>query len=222
VFWGEYFDNTTRDEVHIYAGTNQGSRWEVAYTFPKGAIRHVHNIVYDPWGSCLWVLTGDYGRECRILRASCDFSRVDAVLEGNQQARAVALVPSEEGLYFSSDTPLEENHVYHLDRQGRLSKLASLSSSSTYGCCVGRHIFFSTMVEPSTANRDRHVRVYGSRDGQDWHPLLAWQKDRWPSALFQYGNAVLPDGNSTTPYLALTTVAAESQDMVLSLYSIHL
>src|SRR5271165_5443303 len=67
VYWGEYFDNAARDEVHIYASTDAGATWGVAYTFPKGAIRHVHNIVHDPWGTCLWVLTGDYDDECRIL-----------------------------------------------------------------------------------------------------------------------------------------------------------
>lgn len=221
VFWGEYFDNAARDEVYIYASQDHGSRWEVAYTFPKRAIRHVHNIVYDPWENSLWVLTGDYGRECRILRASCDFSKVEVALEGNQQARAVALVPCEGGVYFSSDTPSEENYVYHLDRQAVLSKLALLSSSSIYGCRVGSSLFFSTMVEPSAANTDRHVRVYGSRDGHDWRPLLAWQKDRWSPAVFQYGNAFLPDGNNTTPYLAVSTVAVQPDDVVLSLYSIQ-
>jgi len=51
--------------------------------------------------------------------------------------------------------------------------------------------------------------------------LLAWKKDRWPISLFQYGNAFLPDGNNTTPFLALTTVAVENDDMVLSLYSVE-
>ena len=73
VYWGEYFDNPHRDEVHIYASTDHGLTWNVAYTFPQGAIRHVHNIVYDKWEDCLWVLTGDNGPECRILKASCDF-----------------------------------------------------------------------------------------------------------------------------------------------------
>src|SRR5580700_6312404 len=50
VFWGEYFDNASRDEVHVYTSTDAGTTWSVAYTFPKGAIRHVHNIVHDPWG----------------------------------------------------------------------------------------------------------------------------------------------------------------------------
>lgn len=241
VFWGEYFDNASRDEVHIYASTDGGATWGVAYTFPKGAIRHVHNIVHDPWGKCLWLLTGDYGDECRILRASCDFRQVEIVLRGHQQARAVALVPTENGLYFSSDTPLETNSIYRLDRraldrqaldrqvldgqakdrQGWLSQLAPLSSSSIYGCRVGRDVFFSTMVEPSTVNTDRSVRIFGGCEGRDWRPMLAWQKDRWPMRFFQYGNAFLPDGENSTPYLAVTAIAVESEDMITSLYAVQ-
>jgi hypothetical protein len=224
IFWGEYFDNPQRDEVHIYASTDAGATWAVAYTFPKGAIRHVHNIVHDPWGDCVWILTGDYGDECRILRATCDFSRVEAVLQGNQQARAVAFVPTEEGLYFSSDTPLESNYIYRLDRQGDVSRLAPISSSSIYGCRVGSQVFFSTMVEPSQLNPDRNVRIYGSPTAcgdAPWPPLLAWQKDRWPMGLFQYGNAFLPDGINSTLYLAVSTVAVESDDRVISLYAVN-
>jgi len=227
IYWGEYFDNPARDQVHIYASTDSGANWNVAYTFPKGAIRHVHNIVHDPWANCLWVLTGDYGDECRILRATCDFSRVEPVLQGQQQARAVAAIPTEQGLYFSSDTPLESNFIYRLDRHDQLQQLAPISSSSIYGCRVGSRVFFSTMVEPSEANRDRHVRVYASdtrsrannADPQA-QPLLAWKKDAWPMGLFQYGNAILPDGNNTTPFLAVTTVAVESDDATTSLYSV--
>jgi len=221
VFWGEYFDNADRDEVHVYVSTDEGATWTVAYTFPKSAIRHVHNIVHDPWASCLWLLTGDYGDECRIVRASHDFRQVDVVLQGDQQARAVACVPGADGLYFSSDTPLESNAIYHLERQGKLTRLAPLSSSSIHCCRVGRDIFFSTMVEPSTENPDRFVRIYVGREGRDWRPLLAWQKDRWHMRLFQYGNALLPNGENNTPYLAVTTIAVESEDMVTSLYAIQ-
>lgn len=137
VYWGEYFDNPSRAEVHVYASHDAGMTWKIAHTFPKGAVRHIHNIVHDPRGDCLWLSTGDYGDECRLLRASCDLSRVETVLQGNQQARAVALVPMEDGLYFSSDTPLESNFIYLLDRQGELSRLASVSSSSINGAASG-------------------------------------------------------------------------------------
>jgi hypothetical protein len=220
IFLGEYFDNPDRHEVHIYTSSDRGSTWEVAYTFPRGAIRHVHNIVYDEWASCLWVLTGDNGSECRILRASCDFKNVDVVLSGNQQARAVALVPTSDGPYFSSDTPLESNHIYRLDRGGNLTELAPLSSSSIYGCRAGSGIFFSVMVEPSPANPDSNVRLYGSLDGSRWVDLMHWKKDFWPMSLFQYGNAVLPDGRNATEFLAVTTVAVDRGDLKTSIWRV--
>jgi len=217
VLWGEYFDNARREEVRVYASRDCGESWEVGYTFPKGAIRHVHNVVYDEWEKCLWILTGDYGAECRILRAGCNFRSVEPVLSGNQQARAVALVPSAEGLHFSSDTPLEKNHVFLLDRQGKLTVQAELSSSSIYGCRVGNSLFFSTMVEPSKVNAERRVRVYAGHGGARWQPVLEWKKDRWPMRLLQYGNAILPDGENTTDYLAVTTIAVEGGDLMTAI-----
>jgi hypothetical protein len=212
VFWGEYFDNVPRDEAHVYASADRGTHWDVAYTFPNGQIRHIHNIVYDQWGDCLWILTGDNGAECRILRASRDFRNVDVVFAGKQQARSAALIPTREAVYFSSDTPFETNRVYRLDRAGNLSEVMTLASSSIFGCRAGRAIFFSTMVEPSTINRERNAGLYGSADGSRWDCLLQWQKDRWPIRLFQYGNVLLPDGNNTTSLIAATTVAVEGAD----------
>jgi hypothetical protein len=224
VYWGEYFDNAARDEVHIYGSNDGGMTWNIAYAFPKGAIRHVHNIVFDPWIDGLWIFTGDYGDECRILRAACDFSQVEIVLQGKQQARAVAAIPTENGLFFASDTPLEKNHIYRLDRQATLIQLAEISSSSIYGCRVGSRLFFSTMVEPSEVNHDLEVLIYDGdlREPGRWQPLMAWQKDPWPMGLFQYGNAFFPDGHHATSYLALTTAAVRADDMVTSLYQLDL
>jgi hypothetical protein len=222
VFFGEYFDNAARDAVHIYASANHGATWEVAYTFAAGEIRHVHNIVYDEWDDCLWVLTGDNGRECRILRASYDFRNVDTVISGNQQARAVALVPTKDALYFSSDTPLESNYVWRLDRGGNLTQLSALNSSSIYGCRVGGSVFFTTMVEPSNTNCTSEVCLYGSADCVQWSRLLRWEKDRWPMKFFQYGNAFLPDGTNNTDLLAVTTLAVTDGDLETGLWRVNI
>jgi hypothetical protein len=220
IFWGEYFDNPTRDEVHIYGSADNGMKWQISHTFPKGSIRHVHNIVHDPWENCLWILTGDDGAECRILRASCDFKNVDVVLSGYQQARAVAMVPAEDGLYFSSDTPFERNHIYRLDRKGNVATLADIDSSSINGCRVGNAMFFSTIVEPSQINLVRTANVYGALDGASWKKQISWEKDGWPKGFFQYGNAFLPDGQNATDILALTTIAVKAGDMEASLWRI--
>jgi hypothetical protein len=219
VCWGEYFDNPLRNEVHVYSSHDEGRTWSVAYTFPAGSIRHVHNVVFDPWGDCLWVLTGDVGRECRILRTSCDWSDVCEVLAGNQQARAVAAVPAEDALFFASDTPLERNYIYRLDRLGRLDRQAPVEGSVFYGCTAGDGLFFSTAVEPSQVNRSPQVTVCGSRDGDSWQQVLAWTKDRWSMRFFQYGVGILPAGAHQS-LLAVTTVGVEDADGVTSVWKV--
>jgi hypothetical protein len=229
IYWGEYFGNRERAEVHIYASTDRGSTWQIAYTFPAGSIRHIHNIVYDRWGDCLWILTGDEGAECKVLRASCDLRAVEVVLAGHQQARAVAVIPTQKGLYLSTDTPFEKNHVYRLDYQnGRpasVEQVGDLASSSIYGCQVGEAMFFSTMIEPSPVNTAREVQIVGwracSSGGTNWQVLARWKKDKLPIRYFQYGNAFLPDGQNSTHYLAATTFAVETDDLVTTLWEVE-
>ena len=221
VFWGEYFDNRARAQVNIYSSSDCGNSWNIVHTFPRGEIRHVHNIVYDPWQNCMWILTGDNGSECRIMRCSCDFSHVENVLIGSQQTRAAALVPTPRGIVFSTDTPSQQNHVYRLDRTGNLEKLADLSSSSICACAVGDSLFFSTMAEPSSINTAKEVRLYGSVDGSNWKTLLQYQKDRWPMGPFQYGNIFLPEGANNSGVLALTSCAVTGADSVTSLWTVQ-
>jgi len=218
IFWGEYFDNSARDEVHIYASEDDGRSWVVAHTFPKRSIRHVHNICYDRWENCLWILTGDYGSECRILCASIDFNVVDEVLAGNQQARAVAGIVTASGLFFASDTPIEQNYIYLLDREGHVSKLAPIPSSSIYGCQNRNGVFFSTMVEPSDVNPTKDIHLLGTVGGDSWNTIAAWRKDRFPMKFFQYGNAFLPDGDNHTDLLAVSTIAVQGEDLQTTIW----
>jgi hypothetical protein len=220
VFWGEYFNNPGRDAVHVYGSDDHGASWKVVHSFEKNSIRHVHNIVYDPWEHCFWVLTGDLGAECRVLRASLDWGRVESVISGSQQARSVAAVPREDGLYFASDTPLEQNYIFKLDRKGKLARLAEIHASVLCGCAVGDAVFFTTMVEPSAVNLDRTVSVYGSARRSEWARYQSWKKDWWPARLFQYGNAFLPSGSNSTKLLAMTAVAVEGRDMEGSVWRV--
>ena len=212
LFWGEYFDNAGKDEVHIYGSHDRGLTWQVVHTFPRNGVRHVHNVVYDKWADCLWVLTGDIEHECRVVRASCDWKQVDEVIAGNQQARAVSMVPTEDAIYFATDTPLEDNFIYRMDRSGNLTKVEHTNNSSLYGCRAGNALFFSTMAEPSEHNTDRHARLYGSFDGASWDMLLGWPKDFWPT-LFQFGNVILPTGENPTNVLAVTGFAVKGHDL---------
>jgi hypothetical protein len=79
-------------------------------------------------------------------------------------------------------------------------------------------LFFSTMIEPSEVNRSREVEIVGSGDGRGWEVFARWRKDDLPMRYFQYGNAFLPDGENSTPYLAATSAATSTDDMVTSLW----
>jgi hypothetical protein len=218
VFWGEYFDNAQRAEANIYGSHDGGLTWDVAHTFPAHSIRHVHNIVYDRWRDCLWIFTGDYGDECKIICASWDLSAMNEVVSGDQQCRAVAAVTCAEGIYFATDTPLEQNYICLLDRSGKVHKLEAIPSSSIYGCRNRHGIFFSTMVEPSDVNLTANVTLVGSTTGSDWQHLASWRKDMWPMKFFQYGNAFFPDGNNSTEFLAATTIAVRDADSVTTIW----
>jgi len=211
-YWGEYFDNPARAEVRIYGSDDDGQTWHVAHTFSAGEVRHVHNIVYDRWRTCLWVLTGDEGKECRIIRASLDLRQLDTVAQGTQQFRSVAFVPTPEAVYFASDTPYEPNHIYRLADDGEIHRLAPISASAISGCEVYNAVFFSTMAEPTKVNCRDCVQLYGSLDGDSWTSLAHWNKDGWPLRWLQYGAVRLAAGNNSTPLLAASSVAVNPDD----------
>jgi hypothetical protein len=70
-------------------------------------------------------------------------------------------------------------------------------------------------------NKSREVQISGSSDGANWQVLASWKKDNLPMRFFQYGNAFLPDGENSTRYLAATTIAVESADLVTTLWEVE-
>ena len=220
IYWGEYFNNPGREEVHVYGSPDGGYTWDVVYTFAAGSIRHVHSITYDPYGDHLWMCTGDYGEESRIMRVSNDWKVVETVLEGGQQHRAVRPIPTPNGLYFATDSELEQNYICRLDSNGKAERLHPTNGPSLWGCRVGSLLFFSTGVEPSKVNPGRQACLYGSADGTSWSQLLAWPKDPWHMRAFQYGNIVLPQGTGDANILAASGVAVRGEDQALNIWEV--
>ena len=126
----------------------------------------------------------------------------------------------EYAIQLSTHTPLERNHVLRLERSGRVDPVAELASSSIFGCRAAGALFFTTMVEPSAANATREVHLAGSADGTQWE-VLAREKRTLPIRHLQYGNAMLPDGENTTNYLAATTMAVKGADLVTTLWVVE-
>ena len=221
IYWGEYFNNPTRDEVHVYASTDEGRTWDVAYTFSSSFIRHVHSVTYDPYRDHLWMCTGDYGAECRIMRVSNDWQVIEPVLEGSQQVRTVRPIPAADGLYFTTDSELEQNYVYRLNSDDHLEQLHPINGPGMWSCQVGNALFFSSDIEPSKVNLDPLAAVYGSLNGTSWSRLVAWRKDLWHKRFFQYGNIVLPRGSNSSNVLAASGMAVQKEDDVMHVWRVE-
>lgn len=195
VFFGEYHDNAERGPMKIY-GTVDFKTWRVAHEFPAGEIRHIHGIFFDKFENCFWVLTGDRGNEAGILRFSADFSHGEWVHRGDQSVRVVSVVCLENGLFFPTDTEIERNAAYFMERSSRkLTRLRDLESSSFNATKVGDWLLLSTVTEPSKVNTTPSIHLWATRDMRNWKKLAEFEKDSWPY-LFQYGNASFPEGET--------------------------
>src|SRR5207249_3044949 len=116
IVFGEYWPNTRRSAVHIYASADSGTSWRPVYTFREGAIRHVHGISYDPWEDCFWICTGDNEAESLLLRASADFRNVTIVRKEAQSNRFFSLLVLEDRLLAATDIPHGQNHICAIEK----------------------------------------------------------------------------------------------------------
>ncbi len=207
LYFGEYFGNPERDQVHVYGSDDGGRSWSVAHTFPAGSIRHVHAVHWDPWRLGVWVLTGDDGDEAGLWWTSDGFRTLDPVLRGDQRARAIGMLPTQEGIVVPMDSPTETNRVNLFDpRTGRMDELATLPGSAFFASRARGVLLVSTAVEAKGVNADPRVALYASADGTHWEPVarferdLAWLHDK--RGYLQLPALVLPTGEEADAVLA--------------------
>lgn len=193
LFFGEYFSNQNRSEVHIYGSFDYGETWRKVYTFPENSIRHVHGIYYDPHRKGAWVLTGDIKEECQILFTDDEFESLNTVLKGSQMVRAVSIIPMKEKVIIPTDTPLEKNfiQVFYPDTM-RLNAVHQIEGSAFYCSQFDSSLVVSTVVEPSEVNKSKYAKIYISKDGEEWRELYSRHKDCWHLKYFQYSALMLP------------------------------
>ncbi len=217
VVFGEYWDNGQREPVHIFGSDDGGLSWRVLYMFDAGAIRHVHGISYDRFEDCFWICTGDRDGECRLVRASPDFSDMRVVRQGGQRFRFYSLTVAEDVLLTSTDSPNQPNQIciYYKD-EDRLERVADIENSSFYGCLVGRQAFVSTNAEASVCNDETASHVWtGSLDHGDWRHLFRFPVDlpyrlsqsRFvPDGLFQFSRIYFPEGENPSTMLVCYSI----------------
>lgn len=214
LYYGEYRNNPERGTIRLFR-SEDGLRWEVVRRFER--IRHIHGVYFDPHANALWVTTGDTDSESALWRSTDGFASLECVLSGSQRSRVVAMLFTEQHVFFGSDAPDEANHLYRYDRRrGTVTQLIDVEGSVFHAGQVDDWLLFSTAVEPSRVNRSRDAVLYGSPDGERWVTLARHRKDRWHLKYFQYGQLILPTGSNATGRCWYSTFAVDGEPTIFS------
>lgn len=215
IYYGEYFRNINRNCVNVYVSEDYAKTWNVIYKFEKGTIRHIHGIFSDPYTGSIWMTTGDEDHESAIYVVDKDFRKMEIVSGGNQSARAMQLIFTENFVYFGTDTPFQKNYICRISKKsGNIERLCLVDSSVYWGCKVGESIFFSTAVEPSKIDRERTACVWKLDDGEKWEKICSLKKDWLPCIYFQPAQIFFPQGKNKTGFLFFTPISTEHDQTI--------
>lgn len=232
IYYGEYFGNGNKDEGSIRKIKNDFSGDTICYTFEKGKINHIHNIIPDQKNKCVWISTGDFGEGAGIWRANNNFKTVTPVLVGKQEYRSCVAFPTEEGLLYATDTPFELNSIRLLFQdksEWKTKKISDIKGASIYGCKFNDKYVFSTSVEPNGFNTSLWQLLFGRTKGDGildyyshvylgdlkngFEEILQTKKDRFPFIPFQFGVVVFPTGHLFGKKLPFYNIATKKDDL---------
>ena len=192
VFWGEYFQNTTKSLVNVYGSVDRGKTWNILYTFKTGNINHIHGLFYDMYTDRMWFLTGDRENECIIGYTEDEFKSIHEVFRGSQEYRSCQLFFYENFIVYATDSQYMQNEIRKIDRKTlEITSLAKIQGSAIKGGQTGDVSYLSTTIEPSKVNRDRFSHIWVTKDGEHWEDVFKAEKDCWP-AIFQFGTFEFP------------------------------
>jgi hypothetical protein len=213
--FGEYFSNPKKGPANIWRKLEQSTNgWSILYTFPIGAINHIHNIFQIK--DRVLVLTGDFGDASAIWSFDFTFSDCRLVGYGSQMYRATWISNFNNSFYYATDSQLEQNYLVCLsDRLGEncIQELCKLPGSSIYhGVSLDpSRLIFSTSVEcdepsgnafadlfslrrgPGITSNNSYIFEY-DLDGDVLLDVFSLEKDYFPFRLFQFGSFIFPSG----------------------------
>jgi len=217
IIWGEYIGNKERRVINVFASYDLGETFEVVYKFKKGEIRHIHNIIYDPYSKNYWVFCGDFNNESGIGLLDNDLKRFEWLLRGKQLYRCVAAFALRDYILYATDTEYDNNYICLLDKSTlNVHKIIEIEGGALqYNKCGGYYVF-STAAEPKKGSfKNYHWKkaaIYILDEQLRGEKIIEGKKDYFHPKLFQYGTFILPKGQNNSNYLVFSGQALKSLD----------
>ena len=238
LYFGGYLDNMAKNPVSIYHRIDVDN-WVKVYTFPHGAINHVHTIVSDPYRQCIWAFTGDFDQASAIWRITDNFNQVECVACNDQKYRGCVVFALPEGLLYATDAPFADDFIFLMNPDTCEARvLFPIDGSCIYGCQWKEKYVFSSTVEGDGRNtskmefyfgrirgagiKDDYVHMYCGNMKEGFKEIYKEKKDMMPYYTFQFGVFRFPYGANYTDSLYYQPIATNKNDMTLMAYSIDL
>lgn len=169
MYFGEYFRNTERAPVRLYASDDGGSSWYVQNEFQSGHIRHIHAIQIDPYDGHLWMCTGDTDEESMVASSS-DGGRSFKILgAGNQLWRTCCLVFTQNRIFWGVDTSrdVESRYICSATRDGEFRRETAIDGAAEFGAALGSEgLCFATTRNGLERASDESPSVWLEFDGE--------------------------------------------------------
>lgn len=213
IYYGEYCYNPQRHPMRILCSKDNGSTWEVAYTFGEGEINHIHGIFNDPYTGRLWVATGDDDAACIFGYTEDGFKTFVKEYSGSQQYRVCVPMFTPDEIVFATDSQYEQNVIRSIDRNtGEVKDWQKIQGSGIYAVQNGSLMMVSSTVEPSTVNTDQSSHLWYSCDGHHWKELVSFKKDCLPKTYFQFGSIRFPHYENESDFVVFSGRALKGMD----------
>lgn len=202
IYFGEYQNNRPYS-VKIMRVWNDGKDWEICYRFPKGKVKHVHSITWDPYRNRIWICTGDDDAEVGFFYTDDDFQSVHLFGGGDQSWRMVSVIPTERYLIWGSDAGKDApadavNYIYLWDfSKNRRERLACIDNPAYYSAMTSDgFLILGTTYEPGMKRKTSETaEIWISKDSTTWRKVVSipYKRARRQQGT-KYATIYLPNG----------------------------
>jgi hypothetical protein len=218
-YFGEYICGEKRP-IRIIRISHDLDSVETAYTFAKGEVQHVHDIVYDKYLNRLWVTTGDSDEESAIYYSDDEFQTLVKLGGGDQTWRAVSVIPLKDGLVWGSDAGKDAreediNHIYYYSYADRQKSKSITIGNPAYHSVIDvqGNIYIGVNYEPGRKQNTPEESSIWRFDGEKWLQIKKFSYKRNNIlGCSKYGYIYFPKGvvpTDSVPYLALNNTSED-------------
>ena len=214
IFIGEYGSNSNYSRVPIHVSYDYGKSWNVKYIFDRKEIRHIHGLYYDEYDDCVWICTGDFNSESKIIKSDLYFKKTELIGTNSQSFRTCMLHFKKNYVFWCMDSQFEDSYSIVYNRNNKKIKKTFLFPGPVIYSKFfedGNYIV-STSQEIGPSVKDNYVHLFVSKDFVNWKKISQFQHDGLNKILFKFGLICFASGKQNISNFPIFCEAVKNYD----------